>query len=254
MAQELHVPSGGDEECKAKRFKSDCASKGWRCALGPAIKLAGGNRGGVAVMHRPWLDSVREDIIIPGQAVACWIHLSKIGIVIFISYYGHPERSDKQKKREELKAIFRYLANAGHPYLIGGDFNEEPKEVQDMIEEMGVPAMVNETEGWTCRGKETYSKIDFFVISKALSKISHTRATTVGQGLIAPHSPVEMRFIRAVGEEQILTVVRPKGTEPKRAVGPHKVYEWPELKRRTKDLILQLGIQTGGSTRALTSE
>ena len=43
-----------------------------------------------------------------------------------------------------------------------------------------------------------------------------------------------MRFIRAVGEEQILTVVRPKGTEPKRAVGPHKVYEWPELKRRTK--------------------
>ena len=63
-----------------------------------------------------------------------------------------------------------------------------------------------------------------------------------------------MSFLRAVGEEQVLTVVRPKGTEPKIAVGPHKVYEWPELKRRTKDLILQLGIQQGGSTRALTAE
>ena len=43
-----------------------------------------------------------------------------IGIVIFISYYGHPERSDKSKKREEFQAIFRYLAGAGHPYVIGG--------------------------------------------------------------------------------------------------------------------------------------
>ena len=98
MAQELHVPSGGDEECKAKRFKSDCASKRWRCALGPAIKLAGGNRGGVAVMHRPWLDSVREDIIIPGQAVACWIHRR---LALSFSFRITGIRKEATNKRKE---------------------------------------------------------------------------------------------------------------------------------------------------------
>ena len=129
------------------KFKHDCCARRWRCAVAPSFKLSSGCRGGVAVLHRAGFDSIKADIIIPGQAVACWIHLAQVGVVVFVSYYGHPLKDDKDKKREEIKLIARYLAGTGHPYVLGGDFNEDGKVIQDMLEDAGVPAVVNVSEG-----------------------------------------------------------------------------------------------------------
>ncbi len=66
-----------------------------------------------------------------------------------------------------------HLAKAGQPFVIGGDFNFDEKEVQDLIEEEGAPALVNVPEGWTCKGKDSKSRIDFS------SSVRHCRRSSI---------------------------------------------------------------------------
>ncbi len=88
-------------------------------------------------------------------------------------------KDDRGRKRAEFKKIIRYLAQCGLPFIIGGRFQPRRQRCTNLLDGEGVPAMVQEPKVWTCKANGSKSRIDVFVISKALSRLKFTAAERI---------------------------------------------------------------------------
>ncbi len=82
--------------------------------------------------------------------------------------------------------------------------------------------------------------------SRALSRVNHMEPVAAFEGVISPSSPVEVRFKRALGAEDILKAVMPKAAEPIPVCG------WKELFGEVKEVWETVWIKESDCAGAFT--
>ena len=191
---------GDREDLKAASDKAYQA--GWKMAGGLALTTdKGAASSGTAVMVRKHLEvgEVRQATgvgesftVVAGRATACWVNTWVKGGFIAVSMYLKDTVGLDDDNWQVLIRVGELLAHLGLPFIIGGDFNVGPQALVDsgwirrIKGQLAVPA-----EG-TCKGKDGYSTIDYFVVSLGLDKALRGVRCDPDEPA-KPHRPVTMK-------------------------------------------------------------
>ena len=193
-------------------------------------------------------------VIHPARCIALPIYTRGTGHICIYSVYGHNQEQPQQLPQqtiEILDAISNHAKTHGKPYLIGGDFNATPCDIQSWTRQYMTQARIIHTNMVTCRpatGK--HRTIDFFLISPVLADAIEDPKVDI-QSPFRPHSPVELTFNRVCDIPWSRVTCPVASGSPTPTNGPHQTSEniWNTLHEK---LLEQWGNHTRTSAQFTT--
>ncbi|CAK0865267.1 unnamed protein product, partial [Prorocentrum cordatum] len=249
MAQELQA-NEHSISCFTQRMQKD----GWRLGIAPSVRTARGGRGAGVLLAtvRPnnmsyargldtWDISPRES---KGRLAIGWVRargkdLGKEGLTIGTAYLWVSEGMT-DRNRAILRNFTTAAAAAGKYWILGGDFNMDPAELQHtgVVNRMD-GAIVFDTSRGSCVASGEARYRDYFIMSKTLLD-GPLHVAVQDQYNTAPRSPVLLRVPRLREEARWVRVLRRQRRWPLQlptgcVAGPTS---WPRLlehRRHTQD-------------------
>ncbi len=199
-------------------------AQGWDTVAGAAYRKNAGHGGGVAVMtsERAGIRPLKLIDGIPGTDIdalngrfICGV-TGDLGGIASASVYGISGQGVSSQLRL-WRAVATQMKLIGLPFIIGGDWQVTPQEMQAV----GYPELLNAYIVAPSEPTNVISlrTIDFFLVSKSL--MPFLKGVEVVKGTrFSPHAPVIVRFEgkRALGTARRL--VQPKPLEVHRPCGP----------------------------------
>ncbi|CAK0818215.1 unnamed protein product [Prorocentrum cordatum] len=241
MAQELQA-----YEHSISCFKQRMQKEGWRLGIAPSVRTASGgwSAGALLATVRPnnmsyargldtWDISPRES---KERLAIGWVDaLGKQGITIGTAYLRVSEGMT-DRNRAILRSFNTAAMAAGKHWILGGDFNMDPAELQQtgVINRMEGTTVLDTSRG-SCVSSGEARHRDYFIISKTLLDATLPVAVQ-DQFNTAPHSPLLLRLpcireqrrrVRALRHRRRWPLQLPTGC----AAGPTA---WPRLLGRER--------------------
>ena len=146
----------------------------------PAIRTdKGGLSSGVAIGTRAYIGhsppaTLGTSTIVPGRVLARHIHGLLPGGILCISVYFHLARGSQGAIQHTrcLQRLGAFLARFNRPFVVGGDWNCEPADIEATGTPARLQATIVHTSGPTCDTKTgsglTSRCLDFFLLSDVL--------------------------------------------------------------------------------------
>ncbi len=229
--------------------------RGWKSVWTEA-KLAsgGGNSAGVAIFARqhlglsppPWGDPE----VVPAHAVAATVEAPGCRPTVATSVYLHDGVGPAAANRGILAAIGGRMQSLGHgpdaacakhmgpaPFIVGGDFNMTPEEVDAMglVQRINASVVAPSVARGTCRTARSGRVIDFFLVSAGLDQgIRDVVAGT--SAVIKTHVPVFLNFRPHLTTLRALAIRTPPKLPIEKIYGPTRpLPDWSKVRRTTSE-------------------
>ena len=248
LVQETHTKdqNGEGQENPANKARQKAMQMGYRALLTSAYDTGrGGTRGGLITLWRPDYEVIGMAQVWEGHANGILVKLAKVGCIAIFNVYGCPE-GNQEFNRRLLSKVAQQATAWGKPFLIGGDFNMLPEEVQGMLQEQAIPAQVNAPAGATCITTKACRTIDMFVVSHRLSIVGVSPAKTKHSGGVRTHTPVAVFVRTQQGKVQVTVHKRPSACKDGPTEQPWASYEYTEAQEKIKKLMEELGLTGAG--------
>jgi exonuclease III len=173
---DIHVICG-QEHRKLPQDIMQCstsaAKAGWKSFWAPANKTDKSTSAGVVILVRKHMATwnFQEDAqICPGRVVWCVVRLRTLGdIAIYSSYFKVGVGIDDYNTGL-IKAIGLHTKSHGMPYIVAGDFNINPADMQSSELWNGLQGRIKAPEAPTCYGPTGNSPIDYHISEARLAR------------------------------------------------------------------------------------
>ena len=204
----------------------------WRVSLHQADGAQQGKRGGHGCSGRAaWLATTdggagdRGIELCKGRVLA-FCHSGIVsGVALILSVYMHSGAGPTQENWQLLSTIGQWLTSQALPFIIGGDFQVEPKQLEDS-------GWVRTVGGFVVTPQPSHRVTDFFVVSRDLAGVCEA-ITHVSQH-IAPHRPVRIVVSTRLIQPKKRVMSRPKPWPAERPSGCRKRehdLDWDPVRR-----------------------
>ena len=212
-------------ETKKREADTDAASNmtaklGWRTSLSPAHATSlTGTSGGTAIAsrkglgHIPCHKQLREGF--RHRLGAAWIGAVQRGGVHFITVYLKDGEGIGQTNQAILTELAAYLGTIRGPWVVGGDWNVTPQQLQAASWDQIVKGTIKHPAQATCNGKV----YDFFVVSKSI-EASVVAVSRLENGGFSPHSAVRMFLSGAARHKAVRRLIKPVAVKADLPPGP----------------------------------
>ena len=226
--QEHHL---GVTECS--REEAWARGVGWSTSLCPAVPTGrGGTSGGVGLLTRSFrglglAPGRKEASLVDGRAaIWSWNGGGVPGGLIIANVYLECGMGMNDGNWDILKAVAEEVKVIGRPFVIGGDFQQSPKD----LAEAGALNLFDEAEvvcasdgagaaGGKCCTRGKWSTIDFFIVSRMLApKVQGCEL--VLEAALRPHRPVALKLRRGGALPLQRALAGPRAFPRQRPVGP----------------------------------
>ena len=147
------------------------------------------------------------------------------GVALILSVYMHSGAGPTQENWQLLSTIGQWLTSQALPFIIGGDFQVEPKQLEDS-------GWVRTVGGFVVTPQPSHRVTDFFVVSRDLAGVCEA-ITHVSQH-IAPHRPVRIVVSTRLIQPKKRVMSRPKPWPAERPSGCRKRehdLDWDPVRR-----------------------
>eukprot|EP00959_Pyramimonas_sp_CCMP1952_P365224 7648385-Pyramimonas_sp.AAC.1 len=186
---------------------------GWNCMLSPAVECIDGRRGSgsggllccCAQHHGLGVIEGVECVIVPGQA-ACCLHsgFSKAGDVL-VDVYLHDKIGIAAANLDILFLVAERVRMIGRPYVIAGDFNNEPDDLRAAGVMDWFDATIVGPGVGTCA--PAGRQVDFFLVPEGLEAVAvHVHPEVP----LSPHSVVCLQIAATVGRPKMRVLPVPR--------------------------------------------
>ncbi len=201
---------------------------GWKMIAAPANKgKKGGASGGVAVLVRSYLGAQfpakGSHILEAGRAVAAVVDIDGCRPILAISAYLRDGVGLNEANRQTMGKIGACIASHGDKwqFIIGGDFNVEPRvmEASGFAREVGASITAPPGRRGTCRTSSAARVYDYFIINNQFAHGIDTISTVEGTN-VRTHTPVEVKFVPRLTAMKQLVIQRPEVLNKERVYGP----------------------------------
>ena len=264
LTQEVKLQEG--YPCEAAEQAARNAK--WKLSVEPClITKAGGRSAGTAVATRNYIGMTKPKAVeatqrlhAPGRfAMRRVAAMGKGGINCGTPYLNSSVGITARCNLDLLETIAFTLASITGPWMLGGDWNCTPPELEATGWVKKVGGIIHAPQSATCNGKV----YDFFVVSANVS--SQVRGTfVIGDAGLTPHSPVRLLFkggkkkvmVRQLKAQASIPAVLPHGPlqEQTTALDPlTELYKptnqhYAELTKRTLQILQGLSGDRGTDT------
>ena len=137
------------------------------------------------------------------------------GGVHFVTVYLKDGERISQTNQAILTELAAYLGTIRGPWIVGGDWNVTPQQLQSASWDNIVKGAMKQPTEPTCTGKV----YDYFVVSKAI-EASVVAATRLENGGFSPHSAVRLLLSGAARHKAVRRLVKPKLIKAELPAGP----------------------------------
>ena len=205
-----HKLLAGDQVSRASQW---CFSQGWKSVWAPCtLGEGGGPSSGVAILVRAWMGLIEPlchgPIIWPHRAVAAVVQ-PPWGQSLFVSsLYLKDSVGMDDHNLEVLGALGAELSVLGLPFIVGGDFNNEPDVLRSTEFVSNLKAQLESTSGPTCFGTGGPTLYYYFVVSGGLAKAVRSASINDAGASFVPHVPVRVQFF-ALANLHVLSFRKP---------------------------------------------
>ena len=205
-------------------FRHKLTALGWSSAVFPALPTAAGSTsGGVAICWRQHLDAAGPPAeLLPGRAMLQTFKSATAGLVDIVALYGKvddPPLATDTVNGKLLMKVQAALVAGGHNFIVAGDFNHAPQEVQEFWRAAGVGTVAAPSQP-TCISDSTASVIDFFIVDDVLANLV-TAPVVDPEVVLAPHRAVALTVSAAQADTVVTYLVRPSPAAANPVIGPH---------------------------------
>ena len=248
LVQETHVKDQNEDgaENPGNKVRQKAMQKGYRALLTGAYDTGrGGNRGGLVTLWRPDYEVIETAQVWDGHANGILVKVAKVGCIAIFNVYGCPD-GNQELNRRMIGKVAQQAAAWGKPFLVGGDFNMLPGEVQGILKEQAIPAQVNAPSGATCVTTKACRTIDMFVVSHRLSAIGTSPAKTKHSGGVKTHTPVGTVVKTRQAKAQVTIHKRPKGCKDDPTMRPWATFDYTVAAKKIEELCEDLGLAGAG--------
>ena len=207
-------------EADTEGAKNQAQQLGWRVSLSPAHATSiTGTSGGTAVAsrkglgHIPCHNAIKEEY--RHRIGAAWLGAVQKGGVHFVTVYLKDGEGISQTNQAILTELAAYLGTIRGPWIVGGDWNVTPQQLQSASWDSIVKGSIKQPAGPTCNGKV----YDYFVVSKSI-EASVVAVTSLENGGFSPHSAVRLFLSGAARHKAVRRLVKPKMIKAELPAGP----------------------------------
>ena len=211
---------------------------GWRTALSSATPSeGGGTHGGTGVAVRSHIGLAcwpgrRSPTLHPGRASGAWLAGYAAGGIALASVYLQVGTNFGAINSEVLQSLADALQAVEGPWIIGGDWNIDAREMRASMWLECVGGVVVAPTTPTCTAGNGGRVIDYFVVDRRL--LPFVRAVEALHGaVIATHLPVTLTLSGGARELQVRQLVRPRAFPVDLPMG----CRWPPPASREHDPI-----------------
>ena len=248
VIQEHHV---GKEHFSSLQLGA--RSSQWHLQGAPAVQLSSGKySAGVCVAARrhinlgmpPGWDHDISTAASPGRLCAAWLEGVIKGGLLIISIYLWDGEGMSDRNKEILEQAGLHIKMYGGPWLIAGDFNMTPEQLNSgagaWLLTMG--AIVIQPEGMTCRSSGGGRTIDYCIIDHRIS--GTVKSIKVDNDFpSSPHFPVRIRVRGGAAKELVTVLKAPAMFENARPIGcERRPAEGTGLRQKTEDKFDRLAL------------
>ena len=227
LLQEHRLLQGQDAQAR---------SRGWKSHLPPAWPTAAGRASaGVGIMAcggiglAPHADAVPHEY--SPRIAAAWVGGVIRGGIHCVSVYLRDSEGLSEANLAILTQLAALLRSLSGPWVVGGDWNIQPQQLQESRWLDLVRGTIHATSQPTCH-QSTY---DFFVVSATISHSVLTVQRITDAGL-SPHSPVRLLLRGDARRPMVRRLVRPPRIEGALPHGPaNDPDKYPKLRHAALD-------------------
>jgi exonuclease III len=241
----------GNGECPVEAFKDKLLRLGFKSAVAPGrVTDKGGKSGGVAIAWRGHLNITNPQVLLQHRAISVELHTHGAGDIHLVCVYGDVQGTWKAQK-ELWASVSRSAAKSGKPFIWGGDWNSEVREVQEVLCNMHIPGVTVSPDRASCVTASGGSVIDFFITHKKLSGWCK-EAEVYKEGYSSPHRPVGM-LIKGQQTVGLIEVhKRPPALKDPMGYGPYKMFDGrcAGIAHEVTKFMNEQGLVPGGANRS----
>ena len=186
------------DEKALELFTAFCRKNQFLVAAAPAFGRGKRAKTGVLILYKSHLTRVGNPVVLyRARAVSVVIKFAKIGAVEFVSAYGKSGRDIRPGSiNDKLQfAIAEHLDKSNKPYIVGGDFNLTPHQLQGWMHNAGVKGQIQATSLPTFITSKVQSTIDYYVHCNTIAmllgepQVHHYAESKGAQTRLHDHAP-----------------------------------------------------------------
>jgi len=216
--------------------------KGWRSIWAPALATeAGGISAGVAIVARRqmglWTPEGEQPVVVNHRVCSAMLSASGLPSIMVYAAYLHDSEGPTERNCGILEAIDHHKSKHNLGWVVGADFNMEPKTIADtgLLNVMGGRVAAGPEEIGTCTAATPASSIDYFIVDSRLQSVLSS-VSIVTTSALKTHRPVQLKWKPNPQEVRVETLKVFRLT-PTRVFGPlPKPLGWNEVIVHTRRL------------------
>jgi len=213
------------DDKQVKDVMDAARANGYRAFMAPCTQGAGGRpSAGVAILARAYLDISYDlikmnNIIIPHRALAVPMRVKHLGVCVLYSVYLKTSCGMNSFNCDIMKAICEHSLCHGKPIIMGGDWNNPPDVIANLLQGLKMKVTVMHPDQPTfCQGG-AQTCIDFFIVD---NRLLHLMGKPEVMPLVAiqPHQPVDMSFDCKGADVKVPRIKKPPTIPVEKPFGP----------------------------------
>ena len=223
--------------------------RGWKSLFAAAVpgkKAATSSKstqGGVAILARDWLGlnyfgkgskEAKTVVVYPGRVAGAKVILPGGRSIAVYSVYMRVGEKLSLVNRAILAKLAEHVQSHDWEWLIGGDFNMHPRELEAAAFTTGIGGLIKAPTSATCM-MGTASTIDYFIVSSGLGNAPTQESSTQCEA-IRPHMEVALRFTVPLAQVKVLKYQWAPVLPRDMPFGPQlPPEEWAEIRAKTQE-------------------